>query len=74
VNQIRGPLTALRPLVTIHDRTFLFGYGLGLGANTLLLAYLTSIHQHTVQSRIVVRHVPKSAVGSGSDWGLDALA
>jgi hypothetical protein len=38
VIRIRGPLNARRPLVAIHDRTFLFGHGLGLGANTLVLA------------------------------------
>ena len=67
-------VTVGKSLVAIHDWTFLFGRGLVLGANTLPLAYLASITTSAAQSRIVVRHVPRSTVRVGSVGDTDPLA
>jgi hypothetical protein len=52
-------VTVGKSLVAIHDWTFLFGRGLVLGANTVLLAHLASIHQ--VSRPVPHRGPPRTA-------------
>ena len=58
-------VTVGKSLVAIHDWTFLFGRGLVLGANTVLLAHLASIHQ---VSRPVPHRGPPRTAKHGSGW------
>src|ERR687897_2164836 len=58
-------VTVGKSLVATHDWTFVFGRGLVLRANTLLLAFLASIHQ---LSRPVPHRGSPRTEEHGSGW------